>query len=123
MLELQEVKIKKVLETLDRAGVTFMKTRQNPRHLIDIQGCYRIGNGTKKDVIVNDLSIRGCRIIDRFSNLEIGGLVSIRIGSIGPIEAFVRWRRKNEVGIEFSWPLHPAVLEHMLSTVGGWSPP
>jgi hypothetical protein len=99
-----------------------MKTRQHPRHLIDIQGRYRIGNGINKDVIVNDISIRGCSMFDRFSNLEIGGFVSIRIGSIGPIEAFVRWRRKNEVGIEFSYPLHAAVLEHMLSTVDGWSP-
>lgn len=82
-----------------------------------------IVNGLWKDVIVNDLSIHGCRMFDRFSKLEQSDSVYIRIGSIGPIDAHVRWRRNNDIGIEFSRPLHPSVLDHMRTTMAGWSSP
>lgn len=100
-----------------------METRHHSRYPVDIQGRYRIGNGIWKDVTVNDLSIHGCRMFDRFSKLERSDFVYIKIGSIGPIDAHVRWRRHNDIGIEFSGPLHPSVLEHMWTTMGGWSSP
>ena len=100
-----------------------METRHHSRYPVDIQGRYRIGNGIGKDVTVYDLSVRGCRMFDRFSKLGLSDFVYIKIGSIGPIDAHVRWRRHNEIGIEFSRPLHRSVLDHMRTTMDGWSSP
>ena len=94
-----------------------MLERKETRHPVDIEGRYRTGNGIAYDVIVNDLSQHGCRIFDRFSNLVIGKQISIRIGSIGPLFAEVRWREGQIVGIKFNEPLHPSVFNHMRYTI------
>lgn len=94
--------------------------RENDRHLVQIQGRYRTGRGAARDVVVTDLSLTGCRIFDRFSSLSDGAYISIRIGSIGPIEARVRWREHGTVGLAFDNPIHPSVLEYMRTTIEGW---
>lgn len=94
-----------------------MAERRDPRHPVDIEGRYRHGTGSARHVIVRDLSVNGCSMFDRFSNLEAGAELSVRIGSIGPIDAVVKWRSASVVGIEFVTPLHPSVLEHMRSTI------
>lgn len=99
-----------------------MKKRQDTRHDTEIQGRYRTGNGLARDVIVTDLSYHGCKFFDRFSNLKQGAYLSVRIGSIGPLEAVVRWQDGGYVGIQFSGSLHPAVLEHMRDKLDRWTP-
>jgi len=91
--------------------------RTENRHEVEIQGRYRIGNGLAYDVTVTELSHYGCRIFNRFSNLAQDRQISIRIGSIGPLFAQVRWREGDVVGIRFNQPLHPSVLEHMRYTL------
>lgn len=98
-----------------------MEKRDDFRHTVNIQGRYRTGRGFARDVVVTDLSRTGCRIFDRFSSLSEDGYISIRIGSIGPIEARIRWREHSTVGLEFADPIHPAVFEHMRFTIDGWS--
>ena len=98
-----------------------MNKRGNDRHQVQIQGRYRTGRGAPRDVVVKDLSLTGCKIFDRFSSLEPGGYVSIRIGSIGPIEARVRWREHSTVGLAFDNPIHPSVFAHMRVTIEGWN--
>jgi hypothetical protein len=100
-----------------------MESRSEGRHPVEIQGRYRTGSGTPRDVIVKDLSARGCRIFDRFCNLTIGKYISIRIGSIGPLEARVMWRENNLAGLRFGESIHAHVLEHMVTTLDGWSRP
>ena len=118
-LELGEFEtISEVLERLN--GVD---TKNEPRHPVDIHGRYELGDGVEQDVTVNDLSIHGCCLFDRFGNLEPGGFVSLQIGSIGPVQAHVRWRRETNIGIEFSRPLDPSAFEHMRATIDGWSSP
>ena len=94
-----------------------MAERIEPRHDVEIQGRYRTGNGIAYDVKVMELSRHGCRIFDKFSNLQRDKQISIRIGSIGPIFAQVRWREGNLVGIQFNEALHPSVLDHMRYTI------
>ena len=76
-----------------------MMNRRSQRHPVEIQGRYRTGSGIAKDVIVKDLSLEGCSMFDRFCNLSEGAFLTIRIGSIGPIEAHVKWVEK---GLEIS---------------------
>jgi hypothetical protein len=91
--------------------------RSEERHGVEIQGRYRTGSGISYDVTVHDLSLHGCRIFDKFSNLNPDKQISIRIGSIGPIFAQVRWREGQVVGIKFNDALHPSVLQHMRHTI------
>lgn len=96
-----------------------MESRREERHRVEIQGRYRTGNGMAKDVSVTDLSVHGCRMFDRFCNLDLGKRLTIRIGSIGPIDAEVKWRNSATLGLRFLTPLHPSVLEHMRYTLEG----
>ena len=76
-------------------------------------GRYRTGRGVPRDVELLDLSKTGCRFFDRFGRLENGTEISLRVGTIGPIVATVRWQEERYVGVSFDPPLHEAVLDHM----------
>ena len=95
--------------------------RAEPRVSVSIQGRYRTGSGVARDVIVSDLSTMGCKFYDRFSNLKPDIRVSLRIGNIGPIDAVVRWRAGQIIGLRFDDALHPSVFDHMVTTISDWS--
>jgi hypothetical protein len=97
--------------------------RREPRHTVSMQGRYRYGSGLARDVVVTDLSVAGCKIEDRFNNLRPGSIISIRIGNIGPLTGAVMWLDNATAGIRFESPIHASVLDHMLITIDGWSPP
>lgn len=85
--------------------------RGEPRFDVTLIG--RIyGSGGSREVTIFDLSTRGCRAED-YSHAKPGSLVTIKIGTVGPIGAVVRWRRDNFVGLKFENPLYPAVLENI----------
>lgn len=87
--------------------------RREERYPVQGQGRYRTGNGVAKDVAISDLSAKGCRFYDRFGNLRPGSIITFRIGSIGPIDAHVRWTEQHVSGIEFAQPLSDYVLTHI----------
>lgn len=97
-----------------------MRVRCEDRFPTNIQGRYRYGRGLAKDVIVTDLSRSGCKFFDRFCNLDPGTIISIRIGSVGPLEATVRWSKNTVVGVQFEQALHESVFDHMLTTIPDW---
>ncbi len=91
--------------------------RKTERHGISVQGRYRTGSGVAKDVDILDISETGCRFYDRFGRMVPGTEISLRIGSIGPVIATVRWSRQQFVGVEFENPLYGPVFEHMRATL------
>jgi hypothetical protein len=86
--------------------------RASPRHELTIIGRLYTANGSR-DVTVLDLSESGCRFHEPVSQLKENTLLTIKIGPVGPIEASVRWCRGDHVGLQFSNPLYPSVLEHI----------
>ena len=74
-------------------------------------------------MIVSDLSTMGCKFYDRFSNLQPDARVVLRIGNIGPIDAVVRWRAGQIIGVKFDDALHSSVFDHMVTTISDWSGP
>ena len=90
-----------------------MNDRKADRHEIGVMGRYRTGRGVPRDVELLDLSQTGCRFFDRFGRLDVGTEISLRVGSVGPIIATVRWQEERYVGVSFDPPLHEAVLDHM----------
>lgn len=87
--------------------------RREARHGVAVEGRYRTGSGVPKDVSVLDISEHGCRFFDKFGNLVPGGQITVRIGSIGPIAATVKWTERSVVGIEFENPIYGPVLDHI----------
>lgn len=91
--------------------------RGKSRHGISVAGRYRTGSGVAKDIDVLDISESGCRFYDRFGRLPAGSEISMRIGSIGPVVATVRWCKDHIVGVQFENPLYGPVFEHIRATL------
>ena len=87
--------------------------RNEPRFEVTVIG-RMYGAGRSREVTIFDLSTRGCRVADR-SQAKPGAPVTIKIGTLGPVGAFIRWRRDNFIGLKFEHPLHPAVLDNVRS--------
>ncbi|MXO90081.1 PilZ domain-containing protein [Pontixanthobacter aquaemixtae] len=92
--------------------------RRDPRFEVSVQGRYRTGTGVAKDVPILEMSETGCRFYDRFGRLRPDTEISLRIGSIGPVIATVRWCNDHIVGVEFENPLYGPVFEHIRSQLG-----
>ena len=89
--------------------------RSENRHGVTIVG--RVyGQGGSREATIFDLSSQGCRVEDR-SLARPGSRVTIKIGSIGPLGAVIRWRTEDMVGLKFESPLYPSVLEHIRNEV------
>ncbi|WP_373284777.1 PilZ domain-containing protein [Tsuneonella deserti] len=86
--------------------------RTAPRHELTIIGRIFTSVGSR-DVTIRDLSETGCHFLDLASELRPETRLTIRIGTIGPIEATVRWRKNQSVGIQFRTALYPSVFQHI----------
>ncbi len=94
--------------------VPFMdETRKTPRFEISVQGRYRTGTGVARDVPILEMSEAGCRFYDRFGRLSPGAEISVRIETIGPIVATVKWSEDHIIGVQFQQPLYGPVFEHI----------
>ncbi len=87
------------------------ETRRTPRFDISVQGRYRTGNGVARHVPIFEISETGCRFYDRFGRLTAGTVMSIKIETIGPLVATVRWCKDNIAGVEFERPIYGPVFE------------
>ena len=85
--------------------------RSEDRHEVTIIGRLYGADGSR-EVTICDLSTHGCRVQDH-SFAKPGAIVTIKIGTIGPIRAVIRWRRDKFIGLKFEDPLYPSVLEHI----------
>lgn len=86
--------------------------RAATRHKITILGrIFTVGGS--REVTILDLSETGCHFHDSETKLRSGLRLTIKLGSVGPIESTVRWVRDESVGIQFNSPLYPSVLEHI----------
>lgn len=87
--------------------------RTKERHAVTILGRLFTARGSF-DVTIFDLSEEGCRISEA-GTAAPGEHVSVKIGSIGPIPAVIRWREKDGSGLHFDRALHSSVLDHVIN--------
>ena len=86
-----------------------MQMRYATRRPVRISARYWIGRGIAREVVISDLSPKGCRMQDRFSPLKICSRIDLQVGSGRPIRAQVRWHERGGiVGVEF---LHTVDLD------------
>lgn len=89
------------------------EARKNDRHHLEVWGRYRTRSGIRRDVPIKDLSETGCRFYDRFSALLPGAELSLRIETLGPFPAIVRWQEGGYVGAEFQTRLYGPMFDHI----------
>lgn len=89
------------------------ETRNSDRHPLEVWGSYKAGTGGRRDVPIKDLSETGCRFFDKFSSLLPGMEISMRIETIGPFVATVRWQDAGYVGVEFQHRLYGPTFDHI----------
>lgn len=92
-----------------------VNSRQADRLGVEAQGSFRRGPGLAQAASVVDLTPLGCRLIDIPHNLSRGEALTLRIGSVGPIPATVRWLKLGrEAGLEFDTPLTEVAFNILL---------
>lgn len=87
--------------------------RQSDRHPLEVWGHYRTPAGGRRDVPLKDLSENGCRFFDKFSSLLPGAEITLRIETLGPFPATVRWQEDGYVGVEFAHRLYGPTFDHI----------
>ena len=91
--------------------------REDSRKRVGIEGRYRTGSGVPRDVWITDLSRTGCKFYDRFGTMQAGKAITIKVGSVGPIPATVRWWDNHVNGVQFEQPLHDSVYDHICNNL------
>jgi hypothetical protein len=87
--------------------------RKDDRHPVEVWGHYRTVSGVRRDIPIKDLSETGCRFYDKFSSLLPGADITLRIETLGPIKATVRWQEAGYVGAEFEHRLYGPTFDHI----------
>ncbi|MDC0886543.1 hypothetical protein OAS19_01985 [Altererythrobacter sp.] len=99
------------------------KIERAARKVVGVEGRYRTGSGQPRDVWITDLSQSGCRFYDRFGTMQEGKAITLRIGTVGPIAAHVRWWDNHTNGVQFETPLHESVFDHIVANMSEHVPP
>ena len=90
--------------------------RREPRYDVVVDGSFHNGSGSSKRVRLSNLSECGCRFATA-KRMGPGAFLTLSVGPLDFIDARVAWRNGNVHGIRFMQPLHPAVLEHVCSSL------
>lgn len=97
--------------------------RRSCRKALAMPARCRMLSGFVEDVVIRDVSPEGCRIVSFALNVRPGTRVVIRPAGMEGLCATVRWAGRNEAGLEFEHPLHPAIADHMHRSYATFLPP
>lgn len=92
--------------TLDR--------RDFPRIVVESTISVRPIGAFTYQVRLHDLSIAGCRV-ELVEDAEIGEPMIARFPQLEPVVGAIRWKGGASAGLEFARPIHPAVLDALVS--------
>jgi hypothetical protein len=88
--------------------------RGAPRESVIIPGRCQVGERAVEEVLVTDLSARGCRLRGNSIGVTKTEPVKLWLGEIGPIAAKLKWVKKGSLGLAFGAPLDEKVLQPLL---------
>lgn len=97
--------------------------RQARRLTLALPARCRTLNGFAEDVVIRDISARGCRVISHSLAVRTTAKVVIRPTGMEGLCGTVRWVRGCEAGIEFDQPLYEPVVEHLHRRFASFLPP
>ena len=88
--------------------------RGAPRESVIIPGRCQVGERPAEEVLVTDLSARGCRLRGNSIGVTKTEPVQLWLGDHGPIAARLKWVKKGSLGLAFETPLDEEVLQPLL---------
>src|SRR5687767_4919258 len=88
--------------------------RGAPRESVIIPGRCQVGERAAEEVLVTDLSARGCRLRGNSIGVTKAEPVQLWLGETGPIAAKLKWVKKGSIGLAFEAPLDEEVLRPLL---------
>ena len=88
--------------------------RAAPRDAVIIPGTCQIGERAVEDVLITDLSAKGCRLRGNSIGVTKSEQVQLWLGDAGPIAAKLKWVKKGSLGLAFNDALDEAVLRPLL---------
>ena len=90
---------------------------RDPRIAVGFGAALRRQGMMRKPVKLVDLSAHGfCTEVD--DPLPVGTMLWLTLPGLAPLQARLAWRRGFRVGCQFSVPLHPSVLQSIVSRQG-----
>jgi hypothetical protein len=87
--------------------------RRSKRGKVILPVLCRQQGGANQSVILSDISPHGCRIYGDAPTLHVGQRLTLQPNNLEGIAGEVRWVDGPRAGIAFTYPLHPAVAEHL----------
>jgi hypothetical protein len=88
--------------------------RAGPRESVIIPGKCQVGDRLAEEVLVTDLSAKGCRLRGNSIGVTKTEPVQLWLGDAGPIAAKLKWVKKGSLGLAFEAALDEAVLQPLL---------
>ena len=88
--------------------------RTAPRESVIIPGKCQVGERAVEEVLVTDLSARGCRLRGNSIGVTKAEPVQLWLGDAGPIAARLKWIKKGSIGLAFEAALDDGVLQPLL---------
>src|SRR5687768_1193204 len=88
--------------------------RTAPRASVIIPGRCQVGGRSIEEVLVTDLSARGCRLRGNSIGVTKTEPVQLWLGDAGPIAAKLKWVKKGSLGLAFESALDEAFLQPLL---------
>jgi hypothetical protein len=88
--------------------------RTGARESVVIQARCRVGERAAEEVLITDLSARGCRLRGNSIGVTKAEPVELWLGEVGPVAARLKWIKQGSIGLGFEAPLEDAVLQALL---------
>jgi hypothetical protein len=88
--------------------------RAAPRESVVIPGHCQVGERPVEEVLVTDLSARGCRLRGNSIGVTKTEPVQLWLGDAGPISAKLKWIKKGSIGLAFESALEDTILQPLL---------
>ena len=88
--------------------------RGAPRESVIIPGRCQVGGRPAEEVLIVDLSARGCRLRGNSIGVTKAEPVQLWLGETGPLAARLKWVKKGSLGFAFEAPLDEEVLRPLL---------
>ena len=87
--------------------------RRDPRRELQASAVIRNNFQGRIGGRVIDISEHGCKLELTHDRGEVGSKVTIKLDGFESWQGVVRWVKDKTVGVEFQWPLHVSVVEHL----------
>ena len=88
--------------------------RGGPRESVIIPGKCQVGDRLIEEVLVTDLSAKGCRLRGNSIGVTKTEPVQLWLGDAGPIAAKLKWVKRGSIGLAFDAALDEGILQPLL---------